>query len=1180
MSTSSTRAGYDPAGNPVVAGTTNSTNFPTTVGAYDRTKGGSDIFVSRFNPSGTQLTYSTFLGGDANDSVFDMVVGSDGAINLTGQTIIPSTGTRFPTTSGAADSTTLGGDWEAFFTRLLPNGGGTADLHYSTFMGGNEYIEAGNGIAVDPADPTLVTLSGFTRSGDFPTTAGALLRVHPVPVDGSMGWVARFRTPASGASTLLWSTLYGASGNQTANDVVIDSSGAAIIVGGTAVNNPPTTERAFDRIPANGVGTGDRADGYIAKLSSDGSQLLYSTLLGASAGEAATEVVPAGGNSYVVAGITNSTDFPTTAGAFDTIYAFDGRPSGNDAPGTLAEDIYLTRINLDTPATDTSPPPAPTISWPTEGSVFNLTSSTGVRVAYDWSDVTDPSGIRAYHVQVSPNAEFRNDLQAEFDDWYEPWSPTSFDSYFYCCSDSTNLTYSMRVQALDNAGNLGPWSPVRTYRLVSGSTSTTLTAPTLTSPPNNGRYAPGSITLAWNHVAGATSYRLEADTTTNFNSSNKITVANLTTNTRAVNLTGNRTWRWRVRAFNGSTAGPLSSVRSVQTQSGSPAAPTPPAGTPIPPPASSGTGLKSMVISPELAFGGQSITGTVTLHTAAPSGGAVVDLVSQYPTRVIVPATVTVPAGQTTATFTGSVADGPTAVTATVMGTYGGSSHAWYVQANRSEPTLVLGSLALGSPTVQGGGQVTGTVTFSGIGFVPGPGGAVVHLGSTNPAVASVPPSVTVPQGASSATFTITTSGVSANTPVTIVATRSSMQTKILEVLPAGGLSGLSFNPTTAVGSGGSTGTVTLGGPAPSGGTVVTLTSSDTRWVVVPATVTVPAGASSVTFTAATTSDPTQGRFASVSASAGGVERFATLNVNPPPPGATLSGVSVNPSSVTGGSPSTGTVSLTGAAPSGGAVVTLTSSNPTAVSVPASLTVPAGSSSAQFTATTSAVAATTPVTITASNAGVNRATNLTVNAVAAPATLSAVAMNPASLTGGASSTGTVTLTSAAPTGGLAVSFTSSNTAVASVPASVTVAAGATSATFSAATTTVAATTPVTITAVAASVTRSTVLTVNAAGGGGSPLPAPTLSSPSDDARFNSGQTITFDWSDVAGAAGYVLEIDNSDSFSNPLVRSVAVTASTTPVSGLPTTRMWWRVRAVDASGTPGTTSGSRRFELR
>ena len=174
-------------------------------------------------------------------------------------------------------------------------------------------------------------------------------------------------------------------------------------------------------------------------------------------------------------------------------------------------------------------------------------------------------------------------------------------------------------------------------------------------------------------------------------------------------LTGDRTWSWRVRALRGTTAGPLSSVRTVQTRAGSPAAPVPPAGTQIPPPTGGGTGLKSLLISPELAGGDQTLTGTVTLHAAAPSGGAVVDLVSQYPARVVVPATVTVPAGQTTATFTGSTTDGPRQVTATVMGTYGGSSQAWYVQVLPSEPTLVLGSLALSVPTVQGGGQVTGT---------------------------------------------------------------------------------------------------------------------------------------------------------------------------------------------------------------------------------------------------------------------------------------------------------------------------------------------------------------------------------------------------------------------------------------------------------------------------------------
>jgi hypothetical protein len=419
------------------------------------------------------------------------------------------------------------------------------------------------------------------------------------------------------------------------------------------------------------------------------------------------------------------------------------------------------------------------------------------------------------------------------------------------------------------------------------------------------------------------------------------------------------------------------------------------------------------------------------------------------------------------------------------MGTYGGSSQAWYVQVLPSEPTLVLGTLALSAPTVQGGGQVTGTVTFSGIGFVPGPGGAIVHLGSTNPAVASVPASVTVPQGASSATFTITTTGVSSNTPVTIIATRSSMQTKVLEVLPTGGLSAIAFNPDPAVGSGGSTGTVTLGGPAPAGGTVVSLSSSDTRWVRVPATVTVPAGATSVTFTAATTSDPTQGQFASISATAGGIERFATLHVNPPPPGGdpgqTLSSVSVSPNPVTGGGSGSGTVTMTGSV-SAPATVTLTSSNPSVVTVPGTSTVPAGSSSRSFTVITSTVASATAVTITASNGGVTRTTTLTVN----------------------------------PPGG--------------------------------------------------------------GGGGGGTLPAPTLSSPGTDARVNS--PVTFDWSDVAGAASYVLEIDDSSSFSNPLTRSVTSTPSTATVTGLPSRRLWWRVRAIGPTGTPGTTSGSRRFEVR
>src|SRR3989440_3361316 len=138
----------------------------------------------------------------------------------------------------------------------------------------------------------------------------------------------------------------------------------------------------------------------------------------------------------------------------------------------------------------------------------------------------------------------------------------------------------------------------------------------------------------------------------------------------------------------------------------------------------------------------------------------------------------------------------------------------------------------------------------------------------------------------------------------------------------------------------------------------------------------------------------------------------------PPPISPTLSTLTLNPTTVTGGvQSSTGTVTLSGPAPTGGAAVTLSSSTSTAT-VPASVTVAAGASSATFTVTTSAVTTSTPVTISASYAGVSKTASLTV-APAGSATLSAIALNPASVTGGSPSTGTVTLSGAAPPGGAA-----------------------------------------------------------------------------------------------------------------------------------------------------------------
>src|SRR5467141_383505 len=200
-----------------------------------------------------------------------------------------------------------------------------------------------------------------------------------------------------------------------------------------------------------------------------------------------------------------------------------------------------------------------------------------------------------------------------------------------------------------------------------------------------------------------------------------------------------------------------------------------------------------------------------------------------------------------------------------------------------------------------------------------------------------------------------------------------------------------------------------------------------------------------------------------------------------------LSSLSLNPTSVTGGNSSTGTVTLSGAAPAGGAQVGLSSNNG-AASVPSSVAVPAGATSATFTVSTSPVAASTTVAISAAYGGVTKTASLTVTpASPAAPSLSSLTLNPTSVIGGVqSSTGTVTLSGPAPTGGAQVAL-SSNNGAASVPSSVAVPAGATTATFTVNTSVVAASTTVTISAAYGGVSKSATLTVT------SP-PLPTVSS--------------------------------------------------------------------------------------
>ncbi len=492
---------------------------------------------------------------------------------------------------------------------------------------------------------------------------------------------------------------------------------------------------------------------------------------------------------------------------------------------------------------------------------------------------------------------------------------------------------------------------------------------------------------------------------------------------------------------------------------------------------------QSLTIDPISRIGSDpgTATGLVTF-----AGGSAYDqtfqLTSSNPAVASVPATVTATAGFLGGAFpiTTSAVSATTVVTITA--TAGGVSRSVPFTVYPAGTKASLSSVRIDQASVTGGTAATGTVVLNSA----APAGGLVVALSDNSGTVTVPASVTVLAGATSATFPVTTSAVTATTTATISATLGTTQSVTLAVTPAPvpSLYFVSLTTQNVVGGASATGVVQLSAAALTDGAVVTLTS-DSSAVTVPASVTVPADAVAILFPVAT-SAVTAATAVTITASYGGTTQFIRLNVNPPQAGPVLAGLTVTPTTVAGLTTATATVTLSAPAPAGGAAVFFTHTS-LAVSqelLGINVIVPAGATSATFTVGTYKVSVPMVAGLRATYGGVTQTAMLTVNPTAAP-TLSALTINPANVTGGTSSTGTVTLSAPAPAGGLVVTL-SDNSAAVTVPASVTVAAGATSANFTIATTSVTASTLATISATAGGVTQSATLTVN-------PAPAVTLS---------------------------------------------------------------------------------------
>jgi hypothetical protein len=329
----------DAAGDAYVIGA--SSNLPTTPNAIASSASGrSDTFVAELNPTGSGLTYSTYLPGAFADSGGYASLGLAGAIAVDGTGNIYVAGAAeagLPVTAGAFQTAYRSGSGgsNAFFAKINPALSGTASVSYATYLGGtNSLGDAASGIALDGSGNAY--LEGYTASTDFPTTSDAFQRT----VHGFAAFVAKFNPALSGAASLVYSTYLGGSttvkgqppdagyvsdtdsgySSEIDGGIAVDSAGNAYVTSATTETNFPTTAGAYQtksNIHAINNSSAYASDVFVTKLNATGSALVYSTYLGGgqngrvgTRSGGASIAVDASGDAHVT-GWTNSTSFPT-----------------------------------------------------------------------------------------------------------------------------------------------------------------------------------------------------------------------------------------------------------------------------------------------------------------------------------------------------------------------------------------------------------------------------------------------------------------------------------------------------------------------------------------------------------------------------------------------------------------------------------------------------------------------------------------------------------------------------------------------------------------------------------------------------------------------------------------------------------------------------------------------------
>jgi hypothetical protein len=300
----------DSTGSAYIVGRTNTQTVAFAGGPPRVVRSGSgDVFVTKLNAAGTDIVYTTYLGGRNGDTGTSIAVDSEGNAYLTGMA-----GSEFPVSPNAFQK--LADFRDGFVAKLNSTGG----LVYSTYLGG---VSVGDGKAIVIDTQGFAYVTGSSAPGACRSVAG----------QGSLS-VTKVNQEGSG---LVYSSCIGPGGSV---GIAVDSAGNAYVAGQTNSPDFPTTPGAFQRKFLGGEGCVEYrcTDVVVSKLNAAGSELIYSTYLGGTGGDQASGIAVDNSGNAVVSGYTSSADFPTTAGAVQAKKA-------NRHPYTY--DVFVTRLNAE-----------------------------------------------------------------------------------------------------------------------------------------------------------------------------------------------------------------------------------------------------------------------------------------------------------------------------------------------------------------------------------------------------------------------------------------------------------------------------------------------------------------------------------------------------------------------------------------------------------------------------------------------------------------------------------------------------------------------------------------------------------------------------------------------------------------------------------------------------------------